>query len=383
VMVVTPLRDGMNLVAKEFIASRSDGDGVLILSEFAGASTELTGAIAVNPFDPAATAAAMAAALDMPSAARRDRMGTLRARVMEWDADKWFETFLQRIDQAVLHRTVDIDQRRCSEELFGDQARFYRLRLLLDYDGTLVPFTNRPEEASPDRELLDLLGQLAQTPGVSVHIITGRPKASIEAFLGDLNLNLHAEHGLWSRSAGARAWTSNSSVSTLWMSSVCEILRHFTAVVPGSFVEQKDTSLAWHFRAAKNADHALLRSRELEELLNEFRSSSGLDVLRGNCVIEIRPRQLHKGLVAEVALKGRGECELVVAAGDDRTDEDLFQALPVGCRTVHVGTGPTSAEISISDFRELRRELWRLVSARRRSPLPIVEGAAAMERVLQ
>jgi trehalose-6-phosphate synthase len=97
VFLVTPLRDGMNLVAKEFVASRTDDDGVLVLSEFAGAADEMTSALLVNPYDVDGMAEAIHAALTMPPEERSARMRTLRERVTTNTAADWAERFLREL----------------------------------------------------------------------------------------------------------------------------------------------------------------------------------------------------------------------------------------------------------------------------------------------
>jgi trehalose 6-phosphate synthase/phosphatase len=94
VMLVTPVRDGMNLVAKEFIATRGDEEGVLILSEFAGAADELTDAIIVNPYDLDRVASAINDSLLMCKSDRRARMRKLRAQVFGNDVRRWADSFL-------------------------------------------------------------------------------------------------------------------------------------------------------------------------------------------------------------------------------------------------------------------------------------------------
>ncbi|MEP7216446.1 MAG: bifunctional alpha,alpha-trehalose-phosphate synthase (UDP-forming)/trehalose-phosphatase [Anaerolineaceae bacterium] len=374
VMVVTPLRDGLNLVAKEFVASRTDEDGVLVLSEFAGAATELAGAVEVNPFDITGTAVALGRALDMPQAERRARMQTLRRRVMSSDADTWFGAFLKNVDRSVQSRH-ERPAHSVTVQAFGAKCAMHaNLRLLLDYDGTLVPFSSDPEQASPDADLLELLDTLGRAPALSVHIVTGRPRESIGRFLGHLPLTIHAEHGLWSRAAGGNSWQVNTSITNEWMGRVRELMEHFVTVVPGSLIEEKTASLAWHFRTAADSDHATLRSREVEDVLREIGSGSGLNVLRGNCVIEVRPRNLHKGLVSNLALRDLVDNELVIAAGDDVTDEDLFRNLPPGSLAIHVGHGSTSAHAAVADHRELRNLLWSL--ARTRMPARSLQATA-------
>jgi len=94
VMMVTPLRAGMNLVAKEFAACRVNDDGVLVLSEFAGAADELTEAILVNSHDSDAVVAALGQALDLDPAEAKHRMRSIRQVVRTIDVDRWASGFL-------------------------------------------------------------------------------------------------------------------------------------------------------------------------------------------------------------------------------------------------------------------------------------------------
>ncbi len=98
VMLVTALRDGMNLVAKEFVAARTDDDGVLVLSEFAGAASELGEALIVNPYDVDGIADGIQKALEMPEEERKLRMSALRRRVNEFDVHRWAQTFLETLE---------------------------------------------------------------------------------------------------------------------------------------------------------------------------------------------------------------------------------------------------------------------------------------------
>src|SRR5262249_47373971 len=163
VLVVTPIRDGMNLVAKEFIAARSDGDGVLVLSEFTGAAAELAEALLVNPYDVEGTAEALCRALEMPAEERRLRMSALRSRVRTYDVHRWSREFLERLgsDLEPPHALRPSPTRA----LAAAQARIRQapsVLLLLDYDGTLVEFARTPDLAVPDPELLALLESLAR-----------------------------------------------------------------------------------------------------------------------------------------------------------------------------------------------------------------------------
>ncbi|MDF3052308.1 MAG: trehalose 6-phosphatase / trehalose 6-phosphate synthase, partial [Geminicoccaceae bacterium] len=178
VMLVTPLRDGMNLVAKEFVASRTDGDGVLVLSEFAGASWELPEAIQVNPYDVDGMAESTYRALTMDPEERRARLAPLRLRVETYDVHRWAATFLEQLD--TITRRLPLTAAVPGGPAAARQALHTRLResedllLLLDYDGTLVPYTPTPELARPDAALRELLEELARRPRTEIHVVSGR-----------------------------------------------------------------------------------------------------------------------------------------------------------------------------------------------------------------
>ncbi|MCA1685400.1 MAG: trehalose-6-phosphate synthase, partial [Planctomycetia bacterium] len=204
VMLVTPLRDGMNLVAKEYVASRADGRGVLILSEMTGAASELGEAVLVNPNDIPQMARALATALEMPAEDQARRMKVLRDRLRRYDVVHWAGDFLDalREDRSRLDRRMLSPAIR--RRLVGEFRSASRRLLLLDYDGTLVPLKPTPELAAPGLELLATLSRLAAAG--EVVIVSGRSRASLDAWLGRLDVGLVAEHGAWVRDRGGD-WT--------------------------------------------------------------------------------------------------------------------------------------------------------------------------------
>jgi trehalose 6-phosphate synthase/phosphatase len=358
VMLVTPIRDGMNLVAKEFCAARPDEDGVLILSEFAGAATELREAVMVNPYDVEAMADAIEQALEMPQEERRGRMRALRAQVKSRDVHWWVGDFLDTL------QSVPASPARpgptATAELVERLRRPGPRVLLLDYDGTLVGFAPRPELAMPDPELKALLARVAALPDTSVHIVSGRLKGTLEAWLGALPVGLHAEHGLWSRLRPGEPWGMLEGVSSEWKAQARPLLDAFAARVPGSFVEEKTASLAWHYRLV-DPGFGAWQARELRLKLAEALSQGPLEVLPGEKVVEVRPRGVNKGRVVGTALRGVAAGTLVAAFGDDRTDEDLFAALPEGSLAVHAGNKPTRAAYRVSGPGEVRKVLSALL----------------------
>jgi trehalose 6-phosphate synthase/phosphatase len=297
VMLVTPLRDGMNLVAKEFVASRADEDGVLVLSEFAGAADELGEALLVNPYDLDAVGETIARALTMSGTERTARMRALRRRVRANTVHAWATYFLDELDRVSAEVAVDTLPIISDGDFSALAARLRnarRLVLLLDYDGTLVPLADTPELAKPDAALLDLLRELGNERTISVHVVSGRSRESIEAWLGELPVGLWAEHGFWRRHLGTMKWQSAFRVNRDWMERVRPLLERATWNTAGSLVEDKGDSLAWHYRMSDPLQ-AIEQAQELRTRISEMFGSETVDTIGGSKVIEVRPRGVHKG----------------------------------------------------------------------------------------
>jgi trehalose 6-phosphate synthase/phosphatase len=361
VLVVTPTRDGMNLVAKEFVASRTDGDGVLVLSEFTGAAAELAEALLVNPYDLEGTADALLRALTMPAQERHVRMAHLRTRVETYDVHRWAREFLDRLGS-------DLEPPHALRPsppsvLAAAQARIREApsaTLFLDYDGTLVEFTPTPDLAVPDAELLGLLQSLARR--YVVHVVSGRRRDTLERWLGALPIGLHAEHGYWSRMPGER-WHGAVIDASSWLPQVKAILEEYAARTPGALVEEKTAGLAWHYRAA-DPEFGAAQARDLLLHLATLLSNAPAEVLTGDRVVEIRPQGVNKGQVVPAVLARAPRGTLVAALGDDRTDEDLLAALPPGAISVHVGPAPSRAELRVRNVTEARLLLRELLEPR-------------------
>lgn len=361
VMLVTPLRDGMNLVAKEYCACRPDEDGVLVLSEFAGAAAELREAVLVNPYDLDATAEAIRRALEMPKAEQYARMHALRATISGTNVDDWAAHVLgdlqhsvpaQRTPQPLAEETPPLGD---ALQAFRSAAR--RL-LFLDYDGTLVPFAPMPDLAFPDEDLRALLAQLAADEATEVHVLSGRSRVSLDGWLGNLPLTLHAEHGFWSRERGG-AWSSVSPAPIEELRAVEAAMSAVARRTLGSFVERKGASIAFHYRMAE----PVLAARRLMDLRRDLRSvlAGNLEILEGVRVLEVKVRGIDKSAAARSVVarsEEKGGACAVLAIGDDRTDEDVFATLPSNALTVRVGQGATRARYRI-DGPQAVRELLR------------------------
>lgn len=360
ICLVTPLRDGMNLIAKEYVASRPDGSGVLILSEMAGSVKELGEAIVINPNDRSELTEAIREALDMPLEEQQRRNFIMQERLRRYDVHRWAEDFLGELDAMretqrryyakLLPRSV-VDRMRM--EYRAATARL----LLLDYDGTLVPFARRPQQARPGSPLLTLLSQLAADPATTVVIVSGRERATLEAWFGSLPIGLVAEHGFWMRDPGEQ-WTRLHERASAWKQQIAPILQLYADRVPGSFVEAKEHSLVWHYRGA-DPDQARPVETELVDHIMTFTANIDVQVLRGAKVVEIRNAGVNKGAAAR-SWAARGPFPFILGVGDDWTDEDLFTGLPDIAYTVRVGITNTHARFNVRDHQDVLRILHAL-----------------------
>lgn len=361
--LITPLRDGMNLVAKEYVAANVDRNGVLIVSEGAGAASELVEAIVVNPYDLNSAAEALLYALLMPKAEREARMAALQRRVASYDVHAWAQDFITSL------LSIKMEQVRTREELSSRRLTGTTLTMVangfmvsrrkvffLDYDGTLVPIGDSPDDARPTEEALSVLRLLSSRPDTDVVIITTRPRRFMEPLAAQLpGVQVASENGAWVYSSGR--WTLNVSMKgTEWKTEVLKIMDSFTRRTPGSMVEEKEYSVTWHYRLApKEIGEA--RAAELMDVLGRFAAvHKYLSVVKGVKAVEVRLSELSKPKAASYWLSS-AHYDFIFAAGDSQDDEDLFSALPQDSVTVRVGKGPTRARYYVNDPSELLRVL--------------------------
>lgn len=358
--LITPLRDGMNLVAKEYAASRVNQDGVLILSELAGAASEMGEALLVNPVDREEVAQAIATSLTMPVGDQRTSMTQLQKRSKDYNVFHWVQDFLKQLDEVK-------EQQRAQETKyvsFGVQEKFISgfmhapsRHLFLDYDGTLVPFARYPRAAVPDQALINLLRTLSADPKTEITLISGRDSQTLDEWFRDIPVNIVAEHGASTR-VRTGEWKHAYSLDQSWKPRIRPTLELFAQRSPGSFVEEKNHTLAWHYRNV-DADLGFLRSREMLDNLFHLVRNGQLQVIDGNKVIEVREAGVDKGTAARRLLEEHPS-DFVLAIGDDKTDEDMFRALAEKAITIKVGGGHTLAQYSISSQQQVLQFLKKI-----------------------
>ena len=361
---VTPLRDGMNLVSKEYVACKQDGNGALVLSEFAGAAEDLGEAFMVNPHDQAGAAELLKKVLALPLDERRERMQALHDRVLRNNVFAWSERFVALLKEAgaARERALAENPRPLDAAAVLRAYRTAHQRLLfIDYDGTLVQLASRPEYAAPPPALCGLLTRLAGHRENCVVLVSGRSRRDLERWLGSVpGLWLAAEHGALLRTPASSEWHSpRPGASRDWMPRVRPVLEHFVDRTPGSFIEEKEYSLVWHYRMSAPEFGEWL-ANELVAMLEQTLADTELRAVHGHKAVEVKPMWVNKGIVPDVLKPSCPDADFQFAVGDDRTDEDLFSALETDAWTVHVGEGPSRARFYLPDPRHVIELLQQL-----------------------
>jgi len=346
IAMVTPLRDGMNLVAKEYLATKRGKPGVLILSEMAGAAIELTDAIIINPNDTQEIEAAILQALTMPKKEQRIRLNNMQKRISTQTVKKWANDFVKELlyiskqNNEIFQKIVG---KRQLSQIKKEYDQAYTRLILLDYDGTLSPFVKNPEDAVPSKELLNLLKKMTADKKNKVVINSGRNRQVLDKWFKGIDLDFAAEHGAFFKEN--HKWHKNVQEKITWDDEILRIIEHTIDKTPRSRMEIKDSSLVWHYR---NVDVWLaeLRQKQLINALMGPASRLNLQIVPGNKIVEIKSPDFNKG--SEVKrLLGKNNYDFILAIGDDTTDEDMFHALPPGGVSIKVGHFSPAAKYRI------------------------------------
>lgn len=299
----------------------------------------------------------------MPADEQRRRNAPMQERLARYTSKKWAREFLGAVDE-VKRRQEGMSARllgpTTAGRLVGAYGQAERRALLLDYDGTLMPFSDDPARVSPDGRLLDLLARLGSAEGTDVVVVSGRDRDTLEAWLGTAPVDLVAEHGVWFFDRAQGRWTLEEPLDAAWKDVLRPVLADFVDRTPGSLLEEKDYSLVWHYRMCSQE----LAERRVIEMKNALGglADRGLSLMDGNKVIEIKPRGVDKGHAAHRWFRDPSY-GFLLAAGDDRTDEDVFEAAPEEAWTVKIGGGPTRARFALRDCREMRELLEAVARA--------------------
>ncbi|HWL02685.1 MAG TPA: bifunctional alpha,alpha-trehalose-phosphate synthase (UDP-forming)/trehalose-phosphatase [Microbacteriaceae bacterium] len=392
VLLVTALRDGMNLVAKEYVATRFDEDGVLLLSEFTGAADELRRAVLVNPHDIAGLKDAMLGAMRMPRPERRSRMRAMRRRVAEHDVARWSSEFLDALEQAAARsRPTDdphganrpvadvVDGRtgveadatprftQIPEQLTGALREFARkpqVLVALDFDGTLAPEVDEPAMARALPEARQAVLRLAAAPRTRVVLISGRSIEGLEEVTEGLpeSIFLVGSHGAEIRLDAGMEFVPLEAGEQAGLKTLGEILEDVADRHEAVWLERKPAGFALHTRLATEENSRIVRLVAIQEVEDAL---PGEDVVvrDGRTTLEFAIRGTTKGDSIEHLRRVTGS-DAVFFAGDDVTDEDAFAALGPDDVGLKSGPGQTIANFRVAGPAEIALALHRLADFR-------------------
>jgi trehalose 6-phosphate synthase/phosphatase len=363
VMTVTPFRDGMNLVAKEYVACRVDGGGVLLLSEFTGAAKELRAALLVNPYDTDGVKKHLRQALTMPAVEARRRMRSLRRQVLTHDVDRWAAAFLSALEHTRDH-LADAMHRLPSDVVakLNQIAETQRLLVATDFDGCLAPIVDDPATARPLPESMEALQAMTVTPGTLVAVVSGRALADLEMLLGPADrIHLIGSHGAETSAEDREETTLLSPEDAKRLGRLRLELQQITAEYPKVRLELKPTGIAVHLRAVDADDAAAVTASVVENPA----TWPGVHLLRGKKVLELTVVTTNKGRALRALMKAN-HCTATVFIGDDITDENAFGVLEDGDVGIKVGPGRTVADARIADPARVADVLNVLADSRRR-----------------
>lgn len=392
VVLVTALRDGMNLVAKEYVATRFDEDGVLILSEFTGAADELRRAVLVNPHDIDGLKDAMLSAMRMPRAERRSRMRAMRRRVAEHDVARWSSDFLGALQQAAArsrdsddphgtHRpvadapsgrgAVDVDTSarfsQIPEPLTGALREFARKPLVLvalDFDGTLSPEVDDPASARALPEARDAVLRLAAMPRTRVALVSGRSIESLQEVAHDFpdSVFLVGSHGAEIRLDAGMVFAPLEPREQVGLEVLGEVLEDVADRHDAVWLERKPAGFALHTRLATEENSRIARLVALQEVADAL-PDEDVVIRDGRTTLEFAIRGTTKGDSVEHLRRVTG-ADAVFFAGDDVTDEDAFAALGPDDIGLKSGHGQTLANFRVAGPAEVALALHRLADFR-------------------
>jgi trehalose 6-phosphate synthase/phosphatase len=343
-----------------------DEGGVVVVSEFAGSARCFGGALIVNPFSKTEVAAALNEALTMADDERALKHKYNWNYVKSHTSFSWAEAFLSDLSAVV--KRVDNDPVPLLDlsAVTSAYSKANKRLFFLDYDGTLAPIVRDPAAAAPSKQVITVLTKLASDPKNNVYVVSGRDKSVLESWLGNLpHVGLCCEHGSYIRHRDKTEWEADSNIINIeWRDSILNLMNYFTERTPGSAVEQKHTSIAWHYRNV-DPQYSISQAQELMSHLKAISSKYAVDVLWGNKVIEARQSGVNKGGAVKKILAEHGDPDFIFCIGDDKTDEDMFVVVDKSRPeyfTVAVKRKPTQAKAFVREQREVRPVLDALAA---------------------
>lgn len=403
VVMVTPIRDGLNLLPLEFTIAHQDAltprgkrdgrkRGLCILSEFSSCTRVMRGALHVNPWKISEIANAFYQALYMSEDERMRRVSCASEFVTRVTTQRWALAVM--LDLKGVHKSVNPVQysgaglglgyrllgmdTRFSSLDFSVVAKAYknsRSRLILvDYGGTIVSNDNldnlkrfqmvkeRSAPSLPTPRMIATIRELCADKRNSVFVVSGKERHSLSGTLGNIpNLGLAAEHGMFiswptNKTSSKRRWEPLiSETDRTWRTLATTIMEVYVSRTHGSYIEETEMKVLWQYRDA-DLEFGYLQARELEDHLAKYLRSFPVDILHGGMeeggYVEVRPKGVNKGVLAMRVIRNfqaigqKERVDFALVLGDDHCDEPMLSVVRqigrrvAGARMARYGEDP-------------------------------------------
>lgn len=351
IALLTPLRDGMNLVAKEYIISRVDQTGVLILSEMAGAVHEMSEALLINPNNFEQINDSLIEAINMPIEEQKQRNSAMQKRLKKHDIRQWAKSFMDDLQKEKIEDHAQAWDHQTEKSLL-DQYKQAKTRLIfLSFDGTITGTDHQFIQAIPGKSILDTINILAEKNQNDVVIISNHEARHLLNYWGNTAVTTIAEQGysVWSRGENI---SLQIDVDAHWKNIIRPLFQSYKDRVPGSLIEEKERAMIWDY---KNVDpkEGSKKANELSILIRNLADPREIAVHEGHKSITVTSAEINKGwAVAEYLEKNPADFVLII--GDDSTDEMMFLRAPENAITIRVGFPVTHAQYFLENPDELK-----------------------------
>ncbi len=359
IALITPFRDGMNLVAKEFIATKTEGKGVLILSEMAGAANVLKSALIINPNDINDIVKAIIQALNMPLTEQKQRLEIMQSQLEENSVQKWASSYTSELDRIyrfqkeLQGKEFSLDKQNMVFEAFNHSEKKL---LFLNHDSPLETNIEDFTDSARGKKLFRLIKELSELEDLTIVIMSNWDHLSLNKLFGSIKVDIIAEYGTWLRENNQ--WNQSQILREEWKEEIYPVLNEFMIKTPGSFIEEKSYSLIWHYQACDT----FLADMRLRDMINSLIypcTKHKLEIIDGNKKIEIKPVGVDKKTVTRHWLN-KQNWDFILAIGNDRNDEDVFEILPDQAFSLRVGIKKTNARYTLNTTEEIIDFLYRL-----------------------
>lgn len=245
--------------------------------------------------------------------------------------------------------------------LLRDYKKAKSVLFLLDYDGTLMPGNGDVNMMPPDVDVYRIIEKLSYSPATEVFIISGRDHRIMDIWLGDLRLNLVAEHGAYMRYLHHQ-WRMKENVDNRWLPKALQVMKPFLTEFPGTEIEEKELSISFHLNKLRANQHNTCANSLVEALQKAFEHIP-VDIFRAANTVEIRCKGADKASAVEEILRRRSY-DFILAAGNDATDEDMFRMLNrKKDYSIRIGKNDSAAAFYVKDVAELKRLLEEIADA--------------------